>query len=45
MEGEDEEQHEEADGTVLVELKLTSKMKWKERASSMRKQMELCWWN
>jgi hypothetical protein len=44
MEGEGEERHEGAEGTVLVELTLTSKMEWKERArSSMRERRELCW--
>ncbi len=43
MEGEGEELHEGAEGAVLVELTLTSKMEWKERArSSMREQRELC---
>jgi hypothetical protein len=46
MEGEGEEQQEGGEGAVLVEITLTSKMEWKERTrSSMRKQMELCWWN
>ncbi len=44
MEGEGEEQHEGTEGIVLVELILTSKMEWKERArSNTRERRELCW--
>ncbi len=46
MEGEGEEQHEGAEGTVLVELTLISKIEWKERARScMRERRELFCWN